>query len=386
MNRISDKTEFILAFAILIISLGVFSSELQQINIDFRFKTFSLWDLGLGILLLLLLSIYLYALDYVRYGIPLIENWKVFKSLQRIAHFLYLFAIILPLLLTFFWFITLLLSKLPIANIQNYINYIVTISSIVVTLGAFFISLLQIKRREKVIHEKISEQASQILLETDKLIEKREWRLAIIETFRLLELMFKNKAEEIGINVNHLSFVRLVRIFVEKELITKTQAVKLDRVRKLRNLAVHSEKAISKQQAVYVTDIVDEVGRNLTPVSFVSGYLEERVLVVLRKLFPKHHIFHQFNVGKGRRVDFMAEGPNHTYYIEVKMVDSSVSIREALREIQSLLREDSDRGLLILPSTEMLVNVNGHRIKILYFDIQNERFSNQQEIYEWIYE
>lgn len=385
MNKISDKTEFVLAFAALIIGLGIFSSELKQININFGFKSFSLWDIGLTILLLLLLSIYLYALDYVRYGIPRIENWKVFKTLQRIAHFLYLFAIILPLLIVLIWPIAFLLSKLPITNIQNYVSYIATISSVLISIVAFFLSLLQLKRREKVIQEEISERASRSLLETDRLVEKRKWRLVVIETFRLLELMFKNKAEEIGINASRLPFVRLVRIFVEKELITKTQAAKLDQVRELRNLAAHSEKVISRQQAAYVTDVVNEIGNILTPVSFASGFLEEKVLGVLSKLFPKHHIFHQFNVGKGERIDFMAEGPDHTYFIEIKMVDSPALIRRASRQIQALLKRDSDRGLLVLPLTAMSADIADSRIKILYFDIQNERFSNQQEIYKWIY-
>lgn len=386
MNKISDKTEFVLAFAALIIGLGIFSSELKQININFGFKSFSLWDIGLTILLLLLLSIYLYALDYVRYGIPRIENWKVFKTLQRIAHFLYLFAIILPLLIALIWPVAFLLSKLPITNIQNYVNYIVITSSALISIGAFLLSLLQLKRKEKVIQEEISERASRSLLETDRLIEKRKWRLVVIETFRLLELMFKNKAEEIGINASRLPFVRLVHIFVEKELITKAQAAKLDQVRELRNLAAHSEKVISGQQAAYVTDAVNEIGNILTPVGFASGFLEEKVLGALNKLFPKHHIFHQFNVGKGERVDFMAEGPDHTYFIEIKMVDSPALIRRALGQIQALLKRDSDRGLLVLPLTAMSADIADSRIKILYFDIQNERFSNQREIYKWMYE
>lgn len=386
MNKISDKTEFVLAFAALIIGLGVFSSDLKQININFGFKSFSLWDIGSVILLLLLLSIYLYALDYVRYGIPRIENWKLFKTLQRIAHFLYLFAIILPLLIALIWPVAFLLSKLPVTNIQNYVSYIVTIFSILISIGAFFLSSLQLKGIERIIQEEISERASRSLLETDRLVEKRKWRLVVIETFRLLELMFKNKAEEIGINASRLPFVRLVRIFVEKELITKTQAAKLDQVRELRNLAAHSEKVISKQQAAYVTDVVDEVVNILTPIGFASGFLEERVLDALKNLFPKHHIFHQFNVGKGGRVDFMAEGPGHTYYVEIKMVDSLASVRNATRQIRILLKKDSDRGLLVLPLTAMPTNITDPRIKILYFDIQNERFSNQQEIYRWIYE
>ncbi len=382
MNKISDKTEFILAFAALIIGLGVFSDNLKQININLGFGNFSFWNIGLVIFSLLFLSIYLYALDYVRYGIPRIENWKLFKTLQYIAHFLYSFAIIIPLLVILLWIFVFILGKLPL---EKYVSYISITISMLVSAGSLALSLFQFRKKEKIVREEISERASLSLSETDRLVEKKEWRLVIMEAFRLLELMLRNKAEEIGIDAARLPFIRQVQIFIEKGLFTKPQAVKLSQVRELRNLAAHSEINITREQAMYVTDVIDEIGNSLTYATFASGLFEKKVGNALQNLFPKHHIFRQFNVGKGKRVDFIAEGPEHTYYIEAKVINFPAMIDAAAKQIEDLFHNENDRGLLIIPTTSQAIDLTNSKIKVLYFDIQNETFVNQKEILKWIY-
>lgn len=382
MNKISDKTEFILAFAAVIIGLGVFSDDLKQININFGFRDFSFWHIGLVFFSLLFLSIYLYALDHVRYGIPRMENWKLFKILQRIAHFLYSFAIILPLFVILLWLLVFILSELPV---EKYVSYISMAISILLSAGSFALFLFQLRKKEKIVREEISEQASSFLLETDRLVKKKEWRLAIMEAFRLLELMLRNKAEEIGIDMAHIPFIRQVQIFVEKGLITKVQAVKLSQVRELRNLAAHSEVNITIEQAKYVTDVIDEISNNLTYATFASGLFEEKIGNALHNLFPKHHIFHQFNVGKGKRVDFVAEGPGHTYFIEAKVIGFPTVISATIKQIEGLFQNKNDRGLLIVPIASQVVDLKNPKIKVLRYDIQREKFVNQGEILKWIY-
>ena len=382
--KISDKTEFILAFAALVIGLSGFSPELQKIPVDLGFNVYNLRDLGLVVFVLLFFSIYLYALDSIRYGISFLENQKIFKFLQRAAHVFYMFAIIFPLVLCVVWLIVLITRNFPVINIRNYVDVIAIISSLIGVVVPVILTWFQLKGKERAVYEKINEDASRLLIEANNLVKEKKWRLSVIETFRLLELMFRNRAEELGIDVNRIPFTRLAYIFLNKGYLTKTQAAKLNQLRSLRNSAIHSEENISEEQATYAIDVVNEVSRNLVSASFTGGYFENKVLSALVKLYPKHHIFPQFQIGKNKRVDYMAEGPKYTYYIEVKMVDSPALIRQGLRQIQSVLGE-KDRGLLVLPLTADRGTVDDPRIRVAYFDIQNEKFSNQQEIYSWIY-
>lgn len=383
--KISEKTEFILAFAALVIGLSGFSAELQKIPVDLGFHVYNLRNLGLFIFELLFFSIYLYALDSIRYGISFLENQKIFKYLQRTAHFSYMFAIIFPLVLCVVWLIVLITRNFPVLYIRNNVGVIASISSLIGVIVPVILTWFQVKLKERAVYEKINEEASKLLIEANNLVKEKKWRLSVIETFRLLELMFRNRAEELGINVNRLSFTRLVYAFQNKGYITKIQAAKLDQLRTLRNLAVHSDENISKEQATSAIDVVNEVSRNLVSASFTGGYFENKVLSALVKLYPKHHIFPQFQIGKDRRVDFMAEGPQYTYYIEVKMVDSLPLIRQGLRQVQSVLVDNEDRGLLVLPLTAKRETIDDPRIKVAYFDLQSEKFSNQHEIYNWIY-
>jgi len=381
--NLSDKTAFILAFAALVIGLSSFGTELQKISIDLGFTVPSLMNLGVIFLLLLLVSIYLYALDSIRYGLSSLDNHRAFKFIQQIAHFFYMFAIISPILIFGLWLIVVIVKNFPVVNVRGYTEILSITSSFLGVFIAFAVSWFQTKEKETVVQEKINEQVSNLMVETSGLFKEKKWRLSLVESFRLLELLFRNKADEQGIDFSRIPFSRLVSFFVDRGYITKTQAAKLGELRELRNLAIHSEKEISKEQASYAMDVINDVSKSIILPSFTNSYFENKVYLTLSKYFPKHHIFPQFQIGD-RRIDFMAEGPDYIYYVEAKMVESPAMISLGIDQIRSILGKQ-DRGILVLPVTAKRIAIGDQRIKIAYFDIQKEKFANQKEIYHWIY-
>jgi len=387
MTKISNKTEFILAFAAIIIGIGAFGPNLKSTQIDLGFRTFSLWELALTSFSLLCISIYVYAIDSIRYGLSFLEGRKIFKHLQRVAHLVYFLAITSPLVYVFIWLLVALLELIPSEEIMKRIDIISLIGSVVAGAVAVISALLQLRVKEKIEDELLGQEAAKLTLETDDLINKRKWRLVAIESFRLLELMMRSKARELGLEQSKLPFIRLVKIFVNKGIISKMEAAKLDYVRELRNLAVHSEKKIKKEEALYITKVVNEVSDKLVSYRIVGAYLEEEVLSALsgeNGLFPRHHIFPQYNVGEGKYVDVKAGGPDHDYYIEIKGVETKSHIRQAVRQLQTILR-GQDRGLLVLPISAEEVEIKDPRVKVLFFDLQKQTFSNREEVYRWIY-
>jgi hypothetical protein len=265
-------------------------------------------------------------------------------------------------------------------------NSLISLISVILSISTFIIIFIEkISIKNKLIREEISRKASSFVLKSDKLMKNGEWRLFIIETFRLLELILRDKAFEIGIDMERISFPRLIDIFVRKKIISKSDAASLWQVREIRNEAVHSEQNYSKEEAEYVGRIIDEIGKKISEATIASGYMEKRVFGFVEELFPKHHIKHFFNTGQGNRVDFVAEGPGHRYFIEIKSVSSKFLIDKAVKQIESLLTRESDRGLLIIPFDNKEYNIINHKIKFLYFDFDKNKLLNKDEIINWIY-
>lgn len=388
-SNLSHKTEFIIAYAAILIGFASFRATLQDIEIYLGFGSFNIWEIGVASFSLIFLSIYLLALNSIRYGLPLLEGLKIFRYLQYLAHFFYLSGVLLPLLTFLLWLIALLLESLPIDEVRKNLNTILDIVGLIAVsigvAGAISSTIYNITRIKKNKHEEINRRAKESILETSKSMRARNWRGSVIEASVFLELMVRERAESLDVyGFSSLHFSTLVAILTKKNILTKTQAAELHHVWEIRNLAAHSAETISQVQAAYVMRIINEVQKDLVSKSFASGYLEHMVLPTLYRLFPKHHIFPQVMIGQGLTVDFMAEGPNYTYYIEIKMAESRVLINKALEQLLSYLKENN-RGLLVLPSSAIALEIEDPRIKILYFDIQNEKFSNEEEIHRWIY-
>jgi hypothetical protein len=385
LNNKFNKIEFVLSFAAIIVGLSVFRDDIVNISFDLASHNTKLWHIVLSVSLILLCSVYLYALDSIRYSINRIDGWSIFKKIQQLADLLYTLAVVSPILIFIVWLVGFLLSKLSLIHIDINNNLISSISVILSILTFIKIFIEKISIKNKLIKEEISRKASSFVLQSDKLMKNGEWRLFIIETFRLLELVLRDKAFEIGIDMERMSFQRLVDIFVRKKIISESEAASLYQIREIRNEAVHSKQDHSKEEAQYVGKIVDEIGKKISKATIVSGYMEGRVFGFVEELFPKHHIKHCFNTGQGNRVDFVADGPEHRYFIEIKSGSSQFLVNRAIKQIDSLLKRSSDRGLLIIPSDGKEHYTSNPKIKFLYFDFDKNELINKDEIMNWIY-
>ena len=98
-----NKIEFILSFAAIIVGLSVFRDDITKISFNFASYDIELWRIVLYISLILLCSVYLYALDSIRYSINRIDSWGIFKKIQQLADLLYTLAIVSPILIFITW-------------------------------------------------------------------------------------------------------------------------------------------------------------------------------------------------------------------------------------------------------------------------------------------
>lgn len=378
----SGKTGFILAFAALIITLNSSNPDFLLTKIDFGFWNPNIRDLVMISIYLLFISIYLYAIDSVRYGLPKIESWKLFKSIQFLAHLAYLFAIISPLFFVLMYFLNLGFKNFTNINVEVYSKTISILSIFTSLISTLFI----MRTKDLFEKEKTKQKFSIQMNDVDSLIKSKKWRAAIIEAFRLLETTIDNKLKDYGINLDRISFSYAVRILFEKNILNQENLIELNKIRRIRNLAVHTNEKITKSEAENIIKSINSLINDLSVPNLSESIVEKEILKALSALFPPHHIIPQLNFkGIQKKIDFRAEGPNWDYLIEIAHFVYKKNIVNEVKKIKKLLNSN-ERGIVIVPNTKNKKIISTEKqIKILYFNFQKNKFINHKEIYDWIY-
>ncbi len=384
-----DKISFIVVLVGIFLAATPFRNDLAKVQMDFGFITLTLLNLVYISFSTLALSVYIYALDYVRYGFKRLDGWRIFKYLQITANTLYLIAIISPIIYFFVWVIIRFIRSIPIEAIKsaNFLSYVAILLSILSIISTIIASWKQYKEQRIIQEEKLDETAAEATSEVNRFIEEKHWRYLIIETFRSLELNIRKKLIELGYNIQRLSISRCINILHHLEVLTSEEVSLLYFARNLRNEVIHTTAEFSEEDALEVNDIINKILPKLETLGTGGRVFEREVIYSLvgkDKLFLKHHLFPEFRI-KNFTFDAKGEGPNYDYYIEIKLTRNKQAVLKAINQIKSIAPQNS-RKLIVIPSTiEISQTVAQDDLRILFFDVNKKRFVNQDEIYNWIY-
>jgi len=380
-----DKSTFVIALAGLIFILP-FKEQLAKINIDFGFTTTNILNLLFITFVLLLISIYFYALDYIRYGFKGLEDLILFKHFQFIANYLYFIALIsLPIYLLI-WGIVKVYRLILFLHFPQLIIYILPIISTVTAILSLFIVIKQTKNHRLTQEENIDGSMSISKSKIDQLVENRKWNLAIIEAFRYLELSINKTLLEIGLDAGRIPFSHSIELLYKKEIITKSEMNSLNFIRDLRNKAVHSSIEFTKEESLTAANIIGNILLKLENRTMTGFLFEKEVIKVLggnKGLFPGHHIFPQYKIGN-HIIDAKAEGPKYNYLIEITITINPIVINNAIQELKQFSGENI-RNIMILPKSERKIDIREENTKILYYNPEKQEFENRDELYNWIY-
>jgi len=110
-----EKSLFVVALFGAFLAFSSFKTDLSMIYITINNSQFSLLSLMVIFVVLLAISVYLFALDFVKYSFGKYQNFFGFKAIIPLANFFYSLAILFPIIIIFSWF----LSISAIDNLTN---------------------------------------------------------------------------------------------------------------------------------------------------------------------------------------------------------------------------------------------------------------------------
>lgn len=383
-----DKIAFVIAFLGVFIALTPFKNTLLGIELDYGFYKTNIYTLLFIPLSLLFLAAYFYALDYTKYGFSLFDGWRIFKYFELTANTLYLFAILSPVLIIVTYIIIQLFSLIPIKDFRlEFISYFLNIIAIIFTIIISIKTTIRIRKSQREAREETLENSAiNVEQEARKLFEEKKWNLSIIESYRLMEIAINKKLLDLGIDAKRIPIIRALDILIKYGVLSRDDFHKINLVRSLRNEAAHSNKEFTLSEVENVFEITNNILPKLKNHTNFGQKFEENIIQLLSGdggLFPRHHLSPpQSNQLVG--YDLLAEGPLYNYLIEIKSSSNKRTINRALHQLQKYL-SDKSRGIIILPKIDYEFQLGGDRIKFLYYDVENNCFTNRDEIYNWIY-
>jgi len=252
---VNDRVTFVVGFIALLLALSPFKDSLDMFKIEFFTHQISLTGVLLIMTGILFLSVYLSAIDYLKYTFNSLLDWKIpFKYTSILADFFYVIAILFPLLVLIFWIIiSAIQAILSLSETDSTIISLV-LSVISAIIGAVIANLsLKISKKAK---EKFIEESNE--LEKDSILKAQKAFKDGYYEFMLIELnnsivnqLYKKLAEKVDIRKRFISTINLIEIAFKYQIINSQQKGLLDDLRVLRNNAAHGklEAPISKESA-----------------------------------------------------------------------------------------------------------------------------------------
>lgn len=256
-----DKAIFVVALLGAFLAFSPFKDDLSNIYILIGNIKYTLLGIMITFIALLALSVYLYALDYIRYNFGKYQNAFVFRCIIPVANFFYSVAILFPLLILFLWIVSFGSS---ISFVKKYF-FIIWIFDFI---GSVAVGILSIKNsvflRKEAKKEELEsiEKAKAIALQRAiQLLCGDFYRESMMESFKALELALR----EILLQNDSLhepqfiNVIQLANMALENKLINKNTLSEIQKLQSLRDKIIHSWVEVTKDQANFALKVVRDI-------------------------------------------------------------------------------------------------------------------------------
>ena len=190
-----DKIAFVVAFLGLFIAITPFKDTLINFKLDYIFFKTNIYEILYIPLVFLFIAVYVYAIDYTKYGFKVFDSWSIIKYFEVIGNTFYLLAIFSPLFIFATYILIKIISLIPFKNIPieiiSYLtNILAAIAAIIFTIRA---TIRQRRYQSTAKEEDLENSSINAELEAKRMFEQKNWNLTIIESFRSLELAINKK-------------------------------------------------------------------------------------------------------------------------------------------------------------------------------------------------
>jgi len=274
IEEVKDRANYSVAFLGMVLAFTSIKVELAGIYVSLGFINTNLFFIILFFIGLYSLSVYINALNYLRFNLPSNAS-KKFNWLQYLAQYLDILAILSPLIIFTIWIFNIFLGYV-FNLITLYISFITpqpvfsTFRSILsfvlgASLGVATVQLLIAirKRAFNRVRQNIEDDYTDYLKRLDGMYDKKYYSSVIIEFFKLVIIALKQQLSSKGFFVDKMLPYELFKLAFTEKLISKDQYTSLYDFRSLRNLAAHSSTNFSKKEAEFAKKITKEILDNL---------------------------------------------------------------------------------------------------------------------------
>ncbi|HEU0081039.1 MAG TPA: HEPN domain-containing protein [Candidatus Paceibacterota bacterium] len=257
---IKEKAIFVVGLLAAFLAFSAFKEELSKISLIIFGSNFSLLGIMIFFAILLSISVYLYALDYLRYSLGKYQNFFILRWIIPLGNFFFSLAILSPILVLVAWIFG---SKEVIDFAESHAQFaknLDVILGLVLVVFSIFNAYKLTKETKRTIVKSFETVRSLYLQRALKLFENKFYTETVIEVYKTLEQFLKERIfEDKGLTTKNSGMRELMDLVIKNKVIDKKYIPLIEDLRGLRNKAAHSLNPASKEDAQFALNLVKEL-------------------------------------------------------------------------------------------------------------------------------
>jgi len=243
-NKNEIRYDLILGFLTVVISLSAFKEELSLIKVDLDFISFTLSQFFFLLILGITISFYLYSIERL-FNTLTIKQFKILRWIRMSAYWLFILFTILPISIFLLWLFSLINIKFSELLKSAFFGMVGGIIGLITT--SIFKHFIKSKKKIEIEELEVKEI---IELETsEKLYEQNFYSQSIVESNKAIQTALNRILVNQNLDATRIKFFEITRYCLEKKIITKEEFDEIEKIRKLRNEAVHLDVINTKAEA-----------------------------------------------------------------------------------------------------------------------------------------
>lgn len=264
----SDKNTFVVAFFALVIALSPLNGFLNKISVSILIGEYSLLDLVYVPISLLALSMYAYAINYIRYDYALLFSWRWLRHIESLANVLYLLAILAyPLLVLGMYLLDRIIQVIaPVFSrwLESAVVLRGSIFSILSILISVLVIILQFWKSQKELEntkEQLRINEKYLKDEIGRLSSRGDHEMVLLKTYNnLVNTIELDLAEKYGPIVSKMSPPKIVDMARSARVLLPEEVSLIADIRGVRNRIAHStENNVIPEEAA--KDLVEKTNK-----------------------------------------------------------------------------------------------------------------------------
>jgi len=248
-KEIKDKAFFVVALLAAFLAFSSFKDSLSSIYLSIANHNYNLLHIVIFFVGLLTISVYFYALDYIKYSFGKYQNFLLFRMINPIANFFYAIAILFPVFILFVWIV----GSSPTYDFLKANTHTMEIfdsfGAVLLVLTGFFSAYFRDKMQNDDLARKLEKVQNTYIQTALKFYDKEFYGGTVLEVFNALEQFLRENLLKIGRYTESVSIDRLLELAQKNNIINGKDAKDIRDLRIQRNQYVHRTGQISKQNA-----------------------------------------------------------------------------------------------------------------------------------------